>query len=123
MTLDALNLLKQIPGHKIMIRGNHDDKLSLNQFQTVFKEIHGLIKYKRMWLCHGPLHPQEVYLHKGMLGVVHGHIHANSLSPPLPLPYFNVNWDFIKTPVSLDEVRITLTEFRDTPEFHEWEGS
>jgi calcineurin-like phosphoesterase family protein len=67
-----------------------------------FEDVRGFLRYKQMWLSHCPIHPQELYRCKLN---VHGHIHKNTNSPELPLPYVNVNWDFWKRAISLDELR------------------
>ena len=97
-----------IPGRKILVRGNHDNYKS-EDYLKYFEEIHGFIKYKKFWLSHCPIHPQEMY--RCELNI-HGHIHKNTNSPNLDHPYFNVNWDFWGRAISLDEIRGLLNERR-----------
>lgn len=100
MRPQSLQLLAEVPGQKRLVRGNHD-QYDLAEYLKYFSDVHGILKYKNMWLSHCPIHPQEMYRCKLN---VHGHIHKNSNSPEIPLPYFNVNWDFWGRAVSLDEI-------------------
>ena len=93
--------LGEILGRKKLVRGNHDELPTL-EYMLYFEEIHGITKYKGMWLSHCPIHPQEMYR---CTANIHGHIHKNTASPLLDLPYFNVNWDFWSRAVSLEEVK------------------
>lgn len=101
MQVEALERLNEVPGRKRLVRGNHD-QFQLGVYAKYFEEVHGFLRYKEMWLSHCPIHPQEMYRCKAN---VHGHIHKNTSSPLLPLPYINVNWDFWRRAVSLDEIR------------------
>lgn len=101
MWREKLALLDTIPGAKRLVRGNHD-LWSTDLYRQYFQEVHGFLRYKTWWLSHCPIHPQELYRCKLN---VHGHIHANSLSPLLPMPYFNVNWDFWGRALKLEEIR------------------
>lgn len=74
-TTDGLEIIKALPGRKILVKGNHDDYVStLDQIQ-VFEEIHGMLKYKGLWLMHAPLHPQELF----GKNCVHAHVHTNTV--------------------------------------------
>lgn len=101
MKADTLTLLAALPGRKRLVMGNHD-QFPLAAYTAVFEGIHGLVRYKEMWLSHCPIHPQEMYRVKLN---VHGHIHKGAATKPLPLPYFNVNWDFWGRAVDLDEIK------------------
>ena len=74
--LESLNLLKDLRGRKILVKGNHDDQTSTLEQMEVFEEIHGIIKYKNFWLSHCPIHPDEI---RGQCGNVHGHVHSKSI--------------------------------------------
>jgi len=97
----CMGLLAEIKGKMILVRGNHDEFPDA-EYRKYFSEIHGFLKYKKFWLSHCPIHPQEMYRTRGN---IHGHIHKGASTPELPLPYFNVNWDFWRRPVGLDEIR------------------
>lgn len=72
-----------------LIFGNHD-QASIHEYLKYFQKVHGFRRYKSFWLSHAPIHPQEM---SRCRGGIHGHIHSNSDSNPLSLPYFNVNVD------------------------------
>lgn len=74
--LDHLMLLKPLRGRKILLKGNHDDYVSTAAQQEIFEEIHGVISYKRFWLSHAPMHPDEL---RGRYGSIHGHVHYKSV--------------------------------------------
>lgn len=69
---ESLELLKTLPGRKILIKGNHDDFVTSKAQADVFYEIHGMLKYKGMWLTHCPIHPDEMRNRKCN---IHGHVH------------------------------------------------
>jgi len=71
----SLEMLGNLKGRKILIKGNHDDFVSTKLQSQVFEEIHGIIKYKAMWLSHAPIHPAEL---RGKCNA-HGHVHAKSV--------------------------------------------
>lgn len=69
----SLEVIGNLPGRKILIKGNHDDMVSTKLQADVFEEIHGIITYKKFWLSHAPIHPTEM---RNRRGNVHGHTHA-----------------------------------------------
>lgn len=116
MRLESLALLDAVPGEKRLIFGNHD-QFQLGVYLKYFKQVHGFLRYKEMWLSHCPIHPQEIYRCKLN---VHGHIHKGAATPELPRPWANVNWDFARRAISLEE----LIQFRDAEEaFPKWTRS
>jgi len=74
--MESLELLKPLHGRKILIKGNHDDYCSSAHQMEVFEEIHGILKYKAMWLTHCPIHPDEM---RNRIGNVHAHVHLQSI--------------------------------------------
>lgn len=101
--------LTKFAAKKKLVLGNHDD-LPKGAYAEVFDEIHGFVKYKHFWLSHVPIHPSEFYAKKLN---IHGHTHAIDKQTGkdkdiLPLPYFNVNWDFWGRAVSLTEIRTLI---------------
>lgn len=100
MDITSLALLDAILGKKILIRGNHD-RFQFDVYRKYFDVIDGFVKYKQMWISHCPIHPQELF---GKINV-HGHIHKGTKSPLLPLPFFNVNWDFWSRALTLEEIK------------------
>lgn len=73
---DSLKVVGELPGRKILIKGNHDDYVSTSLQKDVFEEIHGIISYKKMWLTHCPIHPDEM---RGRIKNIHGHTHLVSM--------------------------------------------
>lgn len=71
----SLDVLSWLPGRKILIKGNHDDFVSTDAQKNVFEEIHGMLKYKGMWLTHCPIHPDEL---RGKNNL-HAHVHQKSI--------------------------------------------
>lgn len=107
LTKQSFELLKEMQGVKELICGNHDN-YSTPRYAEHFVKIHGFRRYKNFWLSHCPVHPQEMYRVKGN---IHGHIHKNTDSPELPLPYFNVNVEFHNMkPVSLEMILDAFNE-------------
>lgn len=104
MRVESLGLLSQVPGRKRLVRGNHDN-FQLGVYAKYFEDVHGFLRYKRMWLSHCPVHPQE--MHRVLLNV-HGHIHKDALTAPIGHPYLCVNWDFHRRALSLDEIRLEV---------------
>lgn len=110
---DSLNILGNLKGRKVLIRGNHDDFVSIHDLSCVFEEIYGMFKYKGMWLTHCPIHSDEM---RGRKGNVHGHTHNHIIKKgiwPFKMDhpkYLNVCVDVIWKKynsifISLDEVR------------------
>ncbi len=92
-----------------LVLGNHDS-LAPSAYAEAFQEVHGFTKYKKMWLSHCPIHPNEFYLKKLN---VHGHVHAvdkqtGETKDFLKLPYVNVNWDLWGRAVTLTELRSVM---------------
>ena len=111
---DGLDLLGNLKGRKILVKGNHDDLVSTAAQSKVFEEIHGMLKYKGLWLTHCPIHPNEMRKRKGN---VHGHVHLQSIKKRnlfgrkvLDKRYLNVCVDVIypkygSVLISLDQIR------------------
>lgn len=108
MSITSLHLLAEVPGKKILIRGNHD-RFQFLVYTKYFDVVDGFVNYKGMWISHCPIHPQELF---GKINV-HGHIHKNARSPELPLPYFNVNWDFWGRTLPLEELKQARDKYQN----------
>jgi calcineurin-like phosphoesterase family protein len=112
-TLETLKVFDALPGRKILIKGNHDDLVSTLDQMQVFEEIHGMLKYKGMWLTHCPIHPDEL---RGKTNV-HAHVHSKTIMrrdlfgrPKIDKRYLNASADNLyrnwgKTILTLEEVR------------------
>jgi calcineurin-like phosphoesterase family protein len=105
-TQEGLNSLCTLSGRKVLIRGNHD-LLPIENYLGVFEEVHGLFKYKGMWLSHAPIHESELFgctnvhghCHNGGPTTVHlskGAIRGHSLGAPAT--YFNTCAEHLPTP-------------------------
>lgn len=111
-----LPMIQQLPGRKILVRGNHDEYPLMHYLAAGFEEVHGLMRYKQLWLSHPPIHPQEMYRAKAN---VHGHIHYTAQHQQPPFPFINVNWDFWGRAVTLDEVKAIVEAREVTYPFHD----
>lgn len=72
----SLDVIGNLKGRKILLRGNHENKTSTKELCEVYEEIHGILRYKKLWLTHCPIHPQEM---RKCVGNVCGHIHNNEV--------------------------------------------
>lgn len=82
------------------ILGNHDTCGAKPYVDAGIKVI-GPGKYKKFFLTHQPMHPQELYRVRGN---IHGHIHKDAATKPLTYPYFNVNWDFYRSAIDFEYI-------------------
>ena len=76
--LDAIKLIQKLPGDKRIVLGNHDIErgVPIEQYVLTFDQVWGMLAYKKSWLSHAPIHPNEL---RGKLNI-HGHVHQNSLN-------------------------------------------
>ena len=70
-----LGTMHELNGRKVLIRGNHDDRIATETFLKYFDSVEGIVKYKNHWLTHAPIHPCEL---RGKNNI-HGHVHQNSV--------------------------------------------
>lgn len=70
----SISLLDRVPCKKFLVRGNHDT-CPIFDYLSVFDDVFGVVKYKKHWLSHAPIHPAEL---RGC-GNIHGHVHSNSI--------------------------------------------
>ena len=101
-SMETVSDFAELPGKKILIRGNHD-LLDTQVYLKHFESVYGLLKYKEFWLSHAPIHPEEL---RGKINL-HGHVHFNSLNDPRYLNCCPENlWKLVNSSlISLDEVR------------------
>lgn len=107
----GLEKLHQLPCRKILIRGNHDNHLTTEQFLSVFESVEGAYRYKKYWFTHIPIHPSELYRGKN----IHGHCHrggpAESRKDKEWYKYYNAILEFNDyMPVNVQEVGRILAE-------------
>lgn len=72
----GLSIYGELPGRKILVKGNHDDYTTTKVQIQYFEEIYAMIKYKKMWLSHCPIHPAEM---RRCIGNVHAHVHEQTI--------------------------------------------
>ena len=106
-TMEAIDLFKDLPGRKFLVRGNHD-LCDTAAYLKVFAEVYGLLKYKKFWLSHAPIHPDEL---RGKVNL-HGHVHYSSVPDGR---YFNCCVEnlvatFQSPLVGLDQLRKYIAE-------------
>ena len=102
------NILNNLPGHKILITGNHDFKnIHSGSYKKVFDKITSYLEIedngRNVILFHYPIEDwngkYREYYH------LHGHIHNNEDSLSQKERRFNVSAEVVEyTPVSLDEL-------------------
>lgn len=110
-TEEAIDWIGQLNGEKRLVRGNHDD-LPTTSYLRAFTEVYGLFKYKKMWLSHAPIHPQEL---RGRTNL-HGHTYYHNISSDFggdDIRYFNCSVEnlmrVVGSPlISLDQLRSIL---------------
>lgn len=98
--------LRSSVGHLHLILGNHDfgngkkqDVLLDFLNRGYIDSIKSLSKYKKAWLSHAPIHPEEL---RGRVNI-HGHVHYATLDDDR---YFNLSVENTKhlRPVSYDDI-------------------
>lgn len=74
--IPSLKRLGGTLGRKILIKGNHDNDIPTHILLSVFEEVHSIMRYKKMWLTHCPIHPDEL---RRCRVNIHGHVHNHSV--------------------------------------------
>lgn len=104
-TLETFIEFGELPGTKYLVRGNHDN-LDLAWYARYFDDVYGLLSYKKFWLSHAPIHPNEL---RGRVNL-HGHVHYHTIEDNR---YFNVCVENLwkigyKSLISLEQIRTHL---------------
>lgn len=99
----CLYYLDVLPGKKYLIQGNHD-QASIHTYLNYFQDVSSSIKIRHnggnIFLCHFPLHPNE--LDYRVIGMIHGHMHGKVLDDKR---YVNVSLEQTDyKPIKLTEV-------------------
>lgn len=96
---EGLARLDEIRCQKHIILGNHDG-FTMNEYQQYGRVYPGLVRYKRLWLSHCPIHPDEL---RGKMNV-HGHVHNATINDS---NYINVCIEALDRgkPRSLEEIK------------------
>lgn len=98
---DWAEIIKDLPGRKLLIKGNHDHSRSMKIYKGIFEVIDPFIQEfagVRFYFSHYPDHPIKDQWDVN----IHGHIHNN----PLPLTPEPVN-----TPGIYQNVSIEVTNY------------
>lgn len=112
-TMESLDILRILPGHKRLVRGNHD-LFDTAVYMKYFEEIYGVRQINGAWLTHIPMHPGSLFKAKVN---IHGHLHKNKVQKQFYSPefdfmeedidplYFNASVECINyTPVALEDI-------------------
>ena len=72
---EGFDALFELNGRIKMVRGNHDNSFSTEDWLKRVETVEGIAQYKGYWLTHAPIHPAELRGRKN----IHGHVHHNSI--------------------------------------------
>ena len=95
LSTEYLEQFRALPGDKRLILGNHcTERVPFEEILKSFNKVYGLVSYKRAWLSHAPMHPDEL---RGKINI-HGHTHYHCINDER---YVNVcpeqtNWAPVK---------------------------
>ncbi len=96
--------LGELNGRKKLVRGNHDNYFTTEEWLEHFETVESLVRYKKYWLSHAPIHPDEL---RGK-GNIHGHVHHNSVRDgegEWDERYINVSCEAVnETPISFQDI-------------------
>lgn len=99
-----VRLMKNLPGHKRLILGNHDHLKPKWYIEAGFQKIKGSNLLDGILMSHYPVHESSLGFRTKLN--VHGHIHQND-SPPGP--YYNACVEVNEyRPINLDEIKARL---------------
>lgn len=106
-SVEALELIKSLPCHTILICGNHDisKKMPMKMLVDAYDEIAALMNYKGYWLSHCPIHPMEM---RNRHGNIHGHLHYDDVDSDKYVCVSLEHTNFF--PITFDEV---VQRFKD----------
>lgn len=98
--IDKLRFIATLPGHKRLIRGNHD-LFKMNEYTKIFEEVYGVKQLDGWWFTHIPIHPFSCG-RKNFKGNIHGHIHEVRLGEP----YVNVCVEHTNyAPINFEDIK------------------
>lgn len=102
LTWEGLMVLKDLPGFKILVLGNHDDEreLDIRMLLEVFDEIRGFVKHRHgFYIGHAPIHAMSLRGRR----CIHGHEHDRVINDPR---YINVSIDHLfDGPTTMNKIR------------------
>jgi calcineurin-like phosphoesterase family protein len=107
----AQKTLDQLNGHKILLRGNHDENrfCALDGWDSVHDILETVVEGQRLVLCHYAMRAWPGQ-HRGAL-MLYGHSHGRLPGTRHSLDVGVDCWNYF--PVSLDEIRARLTGLPD----------
>lgn len=97
----TVELIRQLPGRKILIAGNHDltrdGKCKLAREKDLFEAVVPFLTWlgyqgRLVVVSHYPILVPETYKNTPVLNY-HGHLHEKTLPATLMIKYMNVGWD------------------------------
>ena len=109
MKKQALPLLEQMNGRKILVPGNHDI-FEAKTYLKYFDDVRGYIVKDNIIFSHIPIHKSSI---ERFTGCVHGHLHTGRVMDGLNIDpfYYCVSVEHINyTPMLLSEVITKLKE-------------
>lgn len=81
--------MRDLPGHKRIIGGNHD-KQDADDYIKVFEKIYGVTQLEPSFvLTHIPIHPGQLSARASMRVNIHGHLHEDVVSRDCYSPVFS----------------------------------
>jgi calcineurin-like phosphoesterase family protein len=99
MNSKSLDLLYNLNGKKILIKGNHDTQ-ALKYYLPHFKDIRGSHELDGLLLTHIPVSETQKVRYRGN---IHGHLHEKTLRDPW---YYNVSVEQLNyTPVPFETIQ------------------
>lgn len=100
---EALSRVSELKGYKRLVLGNHD-RYHAGDYLEYFNTIHGIVRYKKFWLSHAPIHSDHL---RGLRNI-HGHLHEHLVKADNGTPdedYINVSVEQLNgIPISMDEI-------------------
>jgi calcineurin-like phosphoesterase family protein len=97
----TVDLIRRIPGRKILVAGNHDftrdGKCRLALEKDLFEAVVPFLAWqgyqnRLVIVSHYPIRIPDDYKYTPVLNY-HGHLHEKTLPPQLMIKYMNVGWD------------------------------
>lgn len=119
-----IDILDRLKGNKVLVMGNHDEKINAGLWLTKFDDLHGALKYDNCILTHVPVHPDQFYRFDAN---VHGHLHSKVVTESVVVTtgfgdivesqpderYINVSCEQINmTPIEWSTIRKRINDSR-----------
>lgn len=102
-SLKSLKKITETVRQTHIVLGDHDGETKDVQAEDYLAldkvKVHGLVKYKGMWLSHAPIHPQELWGKPN----IHGHVHSATVDDDRYLNACVEAFDY--QPVSLEQIK------------------